>query len=163
MIYDVMNEINNHFICGVDGGVYEITTDSIKGTFNDTYLAGMYIMINNSYLNDGVYKITEVASGKVTVDATLNAENTGKNMTVYALNPPSSFIDLVTDIEGYTEQGIGIASESIDDYSISYGNNGGGEWENTYRSKLNRYRNIYDDRKSILTGLEYNINNKSRW
>jgi len=160
MIYEVMNSINNHFVDGADYGTFQIVSDGITGSFSETYIAGMYVMIENSKINDGIYLITDVTSGKITVDTVLNAESTSDPILIFPCTPPKSFIDLATEISGYTEK-VGISSEKLGDYSVSF--NGEGSWENAYSSKLNTYRKIYDDRQTVLKRYNYDINTKSRW
>ena len=143
MIKQVMDSINNHFVNDWEHNSYEIVSDGISGTFSCTYLVGMYILIEHSYLNDGVYEITGVTSSKITVDATLKAENTNDSMTLYALTPPADFISIVTDISNFDEKGLGVNSESIDDYSVTYEDDG--SWQSVYKNKLNQYRRVYTD------------------
>ena len=143
MIKQVMDSINNHFVNDWEHNSYEIVSDGIIGTFSCTYLVGMYILIEHSYLNDGVYEITGVTSSKITVDATLKAENTNDSMTLYALTPSADFISIVTEITNFDEKGLGVNSESIDDYSVTYEDDG--SWQSVYKNKLNQYRRVYTD------------------
>ena len=141
MISKIMNSINNHFIR--ESEYLELTLENsvITGTLSNTYLVGMYIVISGSYLNDGVYKITEVGTNSLTVDATLLSEVS--RMKIYSSTPPKDFISLCTEIEAYKEKGVGVKSESIDDYSVAYV--GDGSWGKVYSSKLNSYRRVYSD------------------
>ncbi len=145
MISKIMNHLKNHF---VDNSYAEldhfgIVSDGIVGSFSETYIVGMYLIIRKSYLNDGIYEITGVTSNKLTLDATLNAENTGDTIYIIGSTPPKDFLDLVTDISNFTEKGIGVKSESIDDYSVSYDDDG--SWQSVFANKLNDYRRVYDD------------------
>ena len=161
MIYELMKECNNYFDRGYVEEFDSIEADGIVGSFKETYKAGMYVIIEGSYLNDGAYKVSSVTPTKITVTETLNIE-TVEDETVYiiASTPPKSFIDLATEISGYTEK-VGISSEKLGDYSVSF--NGEGSWENAYSSKLNTYRKIYDDRQTVLKRYNYDINTKSWW
>ena len=143
MIKQVMDSINNHFVNDWEHNSYEIVSDGVTGTFSCTYLVGMYILIEHSYLNNGVYEITGVTSSKITVDATLKAENTNDSMTLYALTPPADFISIVSEITNFDEKGLGVNSESIDDYSVTYEDDG--SWQSVYKNKLNQYRRVYTD------------------
>ena len=145
MIEQVMDSINNHFVRDFDVDDFEIVSDGIVGSFSSTYLIGMYVLIKHSLLNDGVYEITGVTDDKITVDATLKAENTGESIVVYALTPKKSFLDLVTEIETFVanDESVGVASESLGDYSVSYGKEG--SWQSVFRKKLNTYRKVYSD------------------
>jgi len=143
VIKQVMDSVNNHFVNDWEHNSYEIVSDGISGTFSCTYLVGMYILIEHSYRNDGVYEITGVTSSKITVDATLKAENTNDSMTLYALTPPADFISIVSEITNFDEKGLGVNSESIDDYSVTYEDDG--SWQSVYKNKLNQYRRVYTD------------------
>ena len=149
MIYEVMNSINNHFVDGVDYGTFEIVSDGIAGSFSETYIAGMYVMIENSKINDGIYLITEVTSGKITVDTVLNAESTSDPILIFPCTPPKSFIDLTTKISGYTEKP-GVSSEKLADHSISFKD--GGSWVSTYSKKIGQYRKVFNE---ILNWCNY--------
>lgn len=139
----VMKHINNYFTKSIEYGIYEIETDGITGSFSDTYVAGAYLIIQNSYLNDGIYKILSVTNSKITLDATLIAEDTESTMLIALSTPPSDFVTLATTILSYTEKGLGVKSESLDDYSVSYDNDG--SWQSVYKNKLNDYRKVYSD------------------
>jgi hypothetical protein len=141
---EIMDKINNHFIKSVEFNTFEIGTNTITGSFQETYLPGMYVIIRGSYLNDGIYKITNATDTVITVEETLTEENTDDEFRLYASSPPKDFLDLATEIENYTETGLGANSESIDDYSISYGD-GDGSWESVFKNKLNTYRRVYTD------------------
>jgi len=144
-MYEVMDHINNHFIPIhnlPEYRAFEIVSDGIVGSFGETYIPGMYVIIKHSYLNDGIYKIDSVTDSKITVEETLKPENTGNQFLIIASTPPQSFIDLATEISNFKES-VGVNSESIDDYSVTY--NGEGSWESVYSSKLNQYRKVYDD------------------
>lgn len=151
----IMDKINNHFLKSVEYNTFEITENSIIGSFTETYLVGMYVIIKGSYLNDGLYQITAVANNELTLDGTLQPEDTNESFRVYASSPPQEFVDLATKINAYNETGIGADSESIDDYSISY--KGDGSWESVYANKLNTYRRVYSD---LMISNKYNWQNR---
>ena len=141
----IMDSINNHFVKSVESQAYEITASSIKGRFGEVYLPGMRLIIKGSYLNDGIYTITNATTLEITLAETLSAENTGKSFRVYASAPPVDFVALCTEIEAYVEKGVGASSEKIDDYSITYAAGGDGSWQSVYKNKLNQYRRVYSD------------------
>lgn len=154
-MYEIMEYINNHFIPAhnvPEYKTYEIMSDGIVGSFSETYIPGMYVVIRHSYLNDGVYKITGVTDSKLTVEETLKAENTGEEILICASSPPQSFIDLSNQI-GNFNQSVGATSESIDDYSVSYNNDG--SWQSAYASKLSQYRKLYDDIGQVARRLSW--------
>lgn len=140
-----MEYLNNHFIPNIsvpEYRTYEIVPDGIVGAFSETYIAGMYIVIKHSLVNDGLYKIASVTSTKITVEETLLAENTGEYILIVGSSPPKSFVNLATEIGNFKES-VGVASESIDDYSVSFDK--GGTWQQAYSSKLSHYRNLFSD------------------
>jgi len=145
MIDQVMNEINNHFPRTLDAGKYTINGDTLTGALVANYQAGQYVYIIGSILNDGVYKITEVAPGEITLDTTL-ADEVGE-FAVWGLAIPNAFLKIVEDIEAYQAKGPsdGVASESIGRYSVSYKNGGG--WRDIFKGRLDVYRCIYDTTK----------------
>jgi len=142
-MYSIMKQINNFFVRSSENGNYEIVADGIIGTFSNTYIAGSYLIIKNSFLNDDIYKILSVTSTKLVLDAILEPENTKENILLVLSSPPKDFIALATEIVGYNEKGVGVSSEGLDDYSVSY--NTDGSWENIYKTKLIRYRRVYSD------------------
>ena len=150
-ISEVMREINRWFPRTYENVVVAIaaTGKTITGDFAETYLAGQYICLQHSVLNDGVYTIvsvTGVAGAYIlTVSETLRTETNRVN--VFALQPPRDFIDLVTEIDAYTSKD-GVASEKIDDYSVSFKNDGG--WKAAFRERLNTYRRLYPDLGDLL-------------
>lgn len=159
MLYQVMNEINNHFIRSIERKNFSVESDGVVGNFSETYLAGMYIIIEGSILNDGLYEVESVTNSKITtVEKDLKPEDTSEQFVLFGSNPPSSFVSLVTEISNHNES-IGVSSESIDDYSVSYGN-GGGEWEVAFKNKLQAYRRVFDD---LDVNITYTPNCTDRW
>lgn len=118
--------------------------DGIEGDFKETYLVGQYVLIKGTILADGVYKITTVASGKLTLDAAFTPETEFdvEHPAVVGLAVPKAVIDLAAEIESFNESA-GVASESLGDYSISYGE--GGSWEKAYKSKMAKWKRPYSD------------------
>lgn len=165
MLYEVMNYCKNFFVYSGETDDYEIEADGIKGNLAETYLVGMYVCIDNSFLNDGVYKITGVTSDKLTLDATLQAENTGDTICLYGLKVPSVFITLVDEIESYdsTVQR-GVKSESQGQRSVTYGSgsetgSGDNTWQSVYANTLLPYMRIVSDKDTFMR--EYNMTTKS--
>ena len=140
---EVMDSVNNHFIRSTETGIYEFTANSIKGNFNQTYLVGMYIIVKDSYLNDGIYQIARVSSDEIIVDIALTLESTKDTVTIYTSTPPRHFIEVVNEIDNFDESKIGVASESIDDYSVSFSKDQ--SWKEVFKDKLNQYRKVYTD------------------
>lgn len=143
MIANIMKEIKNHFARSVESQAFTITSNSIQGNFNEKYIAGMYIWIKNSFLNDGVYKLTGATSTELTFDAdTFTAEDLGDTIFIFACTPPKDFLSLVTEIEAFNSKD-GVSSESIDDYSVGFA--GDGSWKSAFKKQLNNYRKMWDD------------------
>lgn len=156
----VMTEINNHFAISAESGTFEIVTDGIVGTFTDTYLVGQYVWLQGTFLNDGVYKISEITTSKITfVDTDLLAENTGDTIYLFGLSPGKTFLTLVSDISSYDSTLTkGVKSESQGNRSVTYGTqDGDGSWQSVYKSQLNAYRRMFDD---DISRFSYNINTK---
>jgi uncharacterized protein with ParB-like and HNH nuclease domain len=141
-IGEVMEEINNYYNYDYESDSYEFValTKKITGTFANTYLVGQYIRIYGSILNDDVYKIAVVAEGEITVEEDLIDESV-VDSTIYilVLAPPRSLIALVADIANYIPKD-GIASESIDNYSVSF--SGDGSWIKAFGKRLSKHRKI---------------------
>lgn len=135
-----MDYCNNHFIRTAEFASITITETTITGSFKQGYVADQYIAIKGTILNDGIYKITEVAGDTLTLDATLTAETS--DTLIYGLAVPKTFLDIVTSISGSTSTE-GIASESLGDYSVNYVNGSG--WQQTYKSQLMQYKKPYSD------------------
>ena len=139
-LFDIMSEINNFFDISQENGDYEIVTDGIEGDFTGTYVANQYVRIRNSVLNDGVYKVTGVTSSKLTLDATLTAEDTGRSIALYGLAVPPDFITLSNTIISSGKES-SVKSETVSRYSVDYGD-GGSHWTKTYKNSLNKYRKL---------------------
>ena len=139
-LFEIMQDVNNFFVVESEKINVEITTTTLIGDFENEYIAGQYILLQNSLLNDGVYKITNVTADTLTLDATLQAENTERVMCVSALKVPPSFLSLANEIieSGSNE---GVQSESVSRYSVSYAD-GGKAWTNLYRKSLNNWRKM---------------------
>lgn len=138
-----MKHCKNYFVKSSEISTYEIVTDGIIGTFNNTYVVNGYLYIRGSYVNDGVYKITDVQANKIVLEGTLNAENTGDNIKVYFCAPPASFVSLSSDIEAYSaKHDDGMSSEKLDDYSIAF-KNGDSSFTSVFSSRIAPYRKLY--------------------
>lgn len=141
MIGQVLQYLNNYFEDTVES-FDEVVVDGVLGSFSEYYVAGMYIHLRNSRLNDGVYKIVSATTTKITVEETLIAEKDPNALyTVFGLSIPRDLITIIAEIEAFTPSD-GAVSESIDDYSISY--NGDGSWQSVYKNKLARYKKVYN-------------------
>ena len=135
--------------------VIEIVADGFVGEFKEAYFVGQYILIKNSIMSDGVYKLIGATPTKLTVAEVLTPEST-QLISMYGLAIPRDVIALNDKIEAYkgTE---GIASESIDDYSISYKNGSG--WQVAFKDELNAYRLMFSD----MDGFDQRYRWQDRW
>ena len=142
MIDQLLNEINNYFIRSVEYMPFIFLNSTITG-FGETYLAGQYINIDGSYLNDGTYKIVSNINGVITVDATLQAETNWCYM--FGLGIPKSVIDLASKLTTYTSNlKQGIVSESQGQRSVTYKDSS--NWQVVYKNELNSYRMAISDK-----------------
>lgn len=151
MIAEIMKECNNHFWRSNERRMYSIVSDGIVGKFSEKYIPGQYIHLTGSFLNDGVYKLTAVSESKLTVEEGLKAEDTGEYFNVYGCKVPTEFLTLVTDIESWASNNFdksGIASESIDGYSVNFATNPdgtiGNNWKNAFKTQLTPYRQMFE-------------------
>lgn len=136
---NMLKYINRNFVVRCDS-VTSIVADGVLGSFVD-YVVGQYVYIRGSLLNDGVYKITAVSTSKLTLDEALTAEATSHLKTVYGLGIPKALLALAVKIGAHT-QTAGIASESIDDYSVSYTDS---SWAGAYAKELQSWRVPFSD------------------
>jgi len=157
MIDQILKEINNYFVRSVEYSTITIAGTLITG-FSETYIAGQYINIEGSVLNDGTYKILSNTSGVITLTTSLSSETT--SMYIYGLQIPKSIIDLSTEISTYAQAITpGVASESQGGRSVSY-IEGSSSWQSAYKKTLNAYRLAISDKErwtrcGRLTQLNY--------
>jgi hypothetical protein len=158
MIGQIMREINQYWAKTYENIslAFNSSGKTITGVFGETYLAGQYILIQHSVLNDGVFTLVSVedeldeddeptGNTVITVSETVRTETNTVN--IFGLAPPRDFIDLVTEIIAFTSKD-GVTSESIDDYSVSF--EGDGSWKTAFRKRLNNYRRMHSDLGGLL-------------
>ena len=144
MITEVMNHLNNHFIHSYESISLVISKHTISGEFGKTYIAGQYIYILGSILNDGAYKITEVDGDTITLDATLQAETS--SCTLWGCRIPTDFISIVADITAFHTANSGnenVAAEKVGNHSVTYVSGADNTWQSVFRKRLNRYRKMH--------------------
>lgn len=160
MLNEILEYTKKYYPNSCEYKEFEIVNDGIEGTFSEDYLVGQYINIKDSILNDGTYKITEVTSSKITVDATdLVAET--NYMYLFGLQLPRAYISLISTItDYYNDQSIkgDIASESQGGRSVSYGTSGS-SWQGVFANQLSNYRCMFDDRSYLLRNYDINTKN----
>lgn len=143
-LLSVMNYINNHFVRSREEGDYEIKNGIIS--LSKKYAIGQYIYIVGSLLNDGLYLINDRL---ITLDDSMDESFSG---TIYGLGIPSAFIQLVDEIELFSNSAEGQASNitsasfGIQSYSWATDANGNrAGWETVFAKRLNQYRRMTAD------------------
>lgn len=138
MIENVLRDIRNFFVKTVEYGTIQITSNKLIFNPKQTYLVGQYVYIKGSVLNDSVQRITLVELDGITLE---NLSDEQGSFTIYGLAIPKAIVDIATEIEtsGNTA---GVQSESLGDYSVSYGEKGG-SWQQVYKNQLDPYRKVY--------------------
>ena len=140
-MYATLLACNNFFERSSEYGRYIISENAIA--VRGDYKAGQYVRIMDSLLNDGVYKITSVEAGKITLNETLIDEEFCGYIVGLAI--PNEFITLAAKVEAFTNRGI--SSESIPNYSVSFNAKSGVE---AYRSDLQAYMKPFQSRYYFL-------------
>lgn len=131
---EVMRSVNNYFIDASLIGEFTIEAGAL---INVELLVGSYIMIEGSALNDDVYKVGEDIG-------LIDEVFTG---TIHKLKVPRDFIRLVDEIKAFNDSvPVGVASESYDGFSQSFLSGDNANWTISFKSKLNRFRRMYDER-----------------
>ena len=138
VLENVLREIRNFFVKTLERRPTVIATNKITFNPSQKYVVGQYIYITGSILNDGVHKITLVESDGVTVDS---LEDEEAILTIYGLAIPKTVIAIADEI-ALNGQTAGVNSESLGDYSVSYGE-GNSSWQNVYKDQLDQYRRVY--------------------
>lgn len=169
MLYQVLQRLNHYYPVSYSLAT-EIETDGVVGSFTtNNFVVGQYVLIKNTLLNDGVYKITAIASNKLTLDATLTAENTDRHIRVFGLAIPTALVSLATEIETYVTanpNNSNVASERLGDYGISYqnGDNKASGWYGAFQDRLSQYQRFYSDLEQFIKrNTGYDFKSKSRW
>ena len=157
MITKICRECRNFFAIdrttgapfGVETGDFSLVGNKV--TVNNKYLAGQYIAIQGSLLNDGVYQVLGYADDTITLagDTLTEEEWVG---TVYILRIPKDFLQEVDRVKAFVASDAGqasnITSASFGIQSVSYGVNGSGAkagWKDVFRNDLNKYRRMFPD------------------
>jgi hypothetical protein len=138
-LYTICNYLNNFFVKTKEYEGFIIDDGKIKGNFKQDYLVGQYILIYNSVLNDGIYKITSVSANEIEVEAELIDEQL-RQIVIFGLIIPKSFIELAEEI---IDNGkiTNVKSESISRYSVTY-SDGGSSWQKVYDEQLKPYKKM---------------------
>lgn len=140
----ILSYLKNYFYRFGEKGTYAITDNQIEVRGN--YVAGQYIRLTGSLLNDRVVKVENVEDNTITLTEAINEVFDG---AIYSLAIPRELIELAEEIKAYekdTPKG-GYVSESFGNYSYSKatGQNGGvANWKDVFKDELKPYRKIFD-------------------
>ena len=156
MITEICKECRNFFaadratkvLFGAEFGEFALGGGVIE--VNGNYVAGQYVAITGSALNDGVYRVAGFSDGVMTLEGELFNESWAG--VIYSLRIPRDFIALAEKIKAFAESDAGqpgnITSASFGIQSVSYGTNSAGVragWQDTFRAELNKYRRMFSD------------------
>ena len=158
MLNAVLNELNNYFF------KYSTTTgtkqysfskditftanDTLEADFADTFIVSEYVLIEGSRVNDGVYLISAIDDTSITIDTTVDLvikTEPEASCTITKLFIPQELLQVIAEIKTYNAKANdGVASESIDDYSISYqgGSSDENSWPKVFRGKLGKWKRL---------------------
>ena len=163
MLNQVLDYLNNHFevpertITSVSTTIYpagsELTVtftanDTITGDFSESaFVAGDYIRIIGSNLNDYVFKIAIKSDTKINIDTTVDYLIETEPEVAVAINkcyikkPLLGLIDEIKTWNDNNSQKAGITSESIDDYSVTFDKSTiVSGWQGAFYGRLSAYR-----------------------
>ena len=146
-VADVMGECRNYFVGSSLEGSFIIrgsAIETIAGTRLDMLaLAGQYVAISGSILNDGVYLVKE--------DHTLEGlrEEAFRGRLCF-LRPPRAFVDLCEEIAVFDTKApaSAVVSESFGNYSHSKATGQSGAvlgWKEAFASQMKPYRRMFGD------------------
>ena len=153
MLNAVLKYLNNYFFeytLGAKNYTFSkdvtFTTNTLTATsFADTFLAGEYVLIEGTRLNDGVYLISTIDATTITIDSTLDLTISAEpeiTTTLTKLYIPKELLSLIVTIKTFNaNSGSGIASESQGNRSVSYAN-GSGDWKTAFSPQLSTYRKL---------------------
>ncbi|MDL2253834.1 hypothetical protein LJC49_07155 [Ruminococcaceae bacterium OttesenSCG-928-I18] len=149
----VCTECRNFFIKTIEQGWYTLTDGEIP--VKDTYIAGQYVYLVGSMVNDGVHKVDEASNGTIRISGTTNEEFRG---AICGLAIPQDFLEVVKEIEAQMAIEASdtsdktLQSESFSNYSYNRASGGGASggvaatWKEAFATKLNPYRKMYRER-----------------
>lgn len=148
----VCRSIRNYFTRTAEQGSYIIESGRIQPVTGE-YLAGQYVRITGSLLNDGVARIQAVGDGYIEISIPgIGASDEAFEGGIHGLAIPQDFLAVVDDIRAFNERQKGansdLVSESIGNYSYSRatGKNGApATWTEAFASRLNPWRRMFDE------------------
>lgn len=157
---EILNYLNNYFYSYAlmtdvtfeeDGNSFTISK------FKKNFYKGQYIKIEETTINDGIFKITSIRDNgdsiTITTDSTEFAEGNFRGL-ILALAVPRPVIKLKEEIEEFKikHKPSIYTSESFGDSSRSWATNSKGAvltWKDVFKEDLNQYRCMFDNRSGI--------------
>ena len=145
MLSTIMEYCNNYFKRNTltVTAVFGSNTITFSATLTETFIAGQYIKIFGSILNDDVYKIVSVTSNTIVVEETLVTEPQIE-ISLSGLAIPQDFITIVGKIEADITAGKynDVAEVKRGDVTIKYGSSSTSSWQDDYTSVLFPYKKV---------------------
>lgn len=145
MLEQILRSINNFFVVATRS-VTTISQHSITVDDASEFRVGQYIYLQQTILNDGIYKIIEIVGNEITIDVAENLlEEAADDAILHGLAIPKALLALQVEIEAYNAANPNnLASETLGDYSASYATNGkDAAWSSAFASRLTPYRKVY--------------------
>ena len=143
----VMRECNHYFVGSFLDAEFKIQGGAIETTvglrLDAIALAGQYVAISDSVLNDGAYLVKE----NYTLDGLRDETFDGR---LHMLHPSRDFLDLCESIAEFdTKTPVSVvASENIGNYGYAKATGQSGAvlgWEEAFAAKLRPYRRMFSD------------------
>lgn len=144
MLDELFDYLNNDFAVTCESGVvvFDAAGKTITGDFALAYLAGQYIRITGSVLNEGVYLLAGVAAGVLTVTETLVDES--GEVLVKALVVPKAIVSLSDEIADKVAAGFdGVSEVQEGDSKVKFADsNASTTWQTYFAGRLAQYRKL---------------------
>ena len=157
---ELLNYLNNYFYSYALMTNVTFEEDGASFTISKLergFYKGQYIKIEETIVNDGIFKITSIRDNgdsiTVTTDSTEFAEGNFRCF-ILSLAVPRPVIKLKEAIEEFKAKNKPsvYTSESFGNYSRSWATNSKGNvvtWKDVFKEDLNQYRCRFDDREGI--------------
>lgn len=139
-----MRKINNFFIKTSENVTANFTSTTKKIVLSTavSIIAGQYIKIDGSILNDGVYKVAAVSDTEITVEESLSDEIA--DVILSGLAPTKDFLSIVARIQSdvSSEKYSDVAEIKRGDTTIKYVGGSNSSWEEDYKKVLTPYAKL---------------------
>ena len=140
---EIIKYINKYFYKEGEKNDFTIEEGRLKADFKLKYLKGLYIQIEGSLLNDGIYEIKDVNDGLV-IEGLEDEEFEG---VVIIMAIPKDLKVLAKEIAEYKEKNKTSAyiSENIGAYSYTKATDKDGKvitWQLAFKDSLKKYKNL---------------------